>query len=86
MTMNSGLGSGTPRSMGRKGVRKGREAETRGHLKELGVGRTGKRPASVPQAMLAALGVVSVTPDVEMADDKASSPETVTRTEVQGNS
>lgn len=55
-TVNSGFVSGAPRSMNYKGVREGREKG--GYLpRTLGVGRTGKGPAAVPQSMLRALGV-----------------------------
>lgn len=58
ITNNSGFGpAGTPRTMGNKGVREGRERG--GFLPRLrGIGRTGKAPAPVPAGMLKALGVV----------------------------
>lgn len=51
-TMNSGFGpAGAPRSIGNKGVREGREKG--GFLPRLlGVGRTGKKPAVVPDGLI----------------------------------
>ena len=54
VTMNSGFASGTPRTENRKGVREGRERET-GLLHVRAVGRIGKAPALVPQAMVEAM-------------------------------
>lgn len=52
-TANTGFSFGIPRTVGWKGLREGRE-EGLGQGRNKGVGRTGKRPAPVPDGMIRA--------------------------------